>query len=296
MKLVNRNLNLFKAVFPGRSISYLIVLSIFSVIFFDALQQKFYLDTFNLYPNTTITFLDILENHLIRWLIWTIVSISYVGYSWQKFTKTDSPIGFKTWAIISALVFGANLVSIVLICFTSIFEADSELNLALFTELFTFMFYQKGLSFIFASSLLVLLIYNRANSMVIDAQWVEIKNLKEQPSTTYEDKKPTLNIKIGNKLKVIPISDVHWFEADDYCVKVHTMDKTYTMRKSLKSLQKELASLKFVRVHRSALLNLNYLDHIDFHSSTVKLQDTSEIPISKSGASLLKKILHTKSV
>ena len=148
----------------------------------------------------------------------------------------------------------------------------------------------------FAASLLVLLTYNRANSLVIDAQWVEIKNLKEQSVSSTEIEDPTLNIKIGNKLKVIPLSEVHWFEADDYCVKVHTSEKAYTMRKSLKSLQKELASLNFVRVHRSALLNLDYLDHVNFQSSTVKLQNTSEVPLSKSGASLLRKILHTKSV
>ncbi len=276
--------------------SFLIIVSIFVIIFFDAFQQKFYLDTFNLDPSGTISFLDILSTHLTRWLIWAIVSFAYGVYAWKKFTENDYSIGFKTWGKIAALVFGANFFSVILICFANIFQAGSELSVASFTELFIFMFYQKGLSFAFTSCLLVLLIYNRANSLVIDAQWVEIKNLKQQPATTQTEEKPTLNIKIGNKLKVIPINDVHWFEADDYCVKVHTSEKSYTMRKSLKSLQKELTSLNFVRVHRSALLNLDYLDHIDFHSSTVKLQNTLEIPISKSGASLLKEILQTKSV
>lgn len=282
--------------FLNGKVSFLIIASIFAIIFFDALQQKFYLDTFNLDPSGTITFPNILGTHLTRWLIWALVSITYVAYAWQKFAENDYSVDFKTWGKIGALVFGANFASLILICFANIFQNGSELSMALLVELFTFMFYQKGLSFAFTSCLLVLLIYNRANSLVIDAQWVEITNLKKQPTTTSEEKNPTLNIKIGNKLKVIPISDVHWFEADDYCVKVHTSEKSYTMRKSLKSLQKELASLNFVRVHRSALLNLDYLDHIDFHSSTVKLQSTLEIPISKSGASLLKEILQTKSV
>lgn len=276
--------------------SSLIVLCIFAIIFFDAFQQKFYIDAFNLYPPNTITFLDILGTHLTRWLIWSILSISYVAYAWKKFTENDYSTGVKSWGKIAALVFGANFVSLILICLANIFQNGSELSMSSFIELFIFMFYQKGLGFAFTSCLLVLLIYNRANSLVIDAQWVEIKNLKKQPAATTDEDKPTLNIKIGNKLKVIPISDVHWFEADDYCVKVHTSEKSYTMRKSLKSLQKELATLNFVRIHRSALLNLDYLDHIDFHSYTVKLQNTLEIPISKSGASLLKEILQTKSV
>ncbi len=282
--------------FPGKSTSYLIILSIFGVIFFDAFQQKYYLDTFNLYPSDPFSFWDILSNHLLRWLIWSVTSISYVMFSWKKFSGNEFAIRVKTWTEIAAFVIAANFVSMLLICLVNIFENGSQLSIPQFTELFIFMFYQKGLSFIFASSLLVLLTYNRANSLVIDAQWVEIKNLKEQSTSSSDKENPTLNIKIGNKLKVIPINEVHWFEADDYCVRVHTSEKTYTMRKSLKSLQKELAPLNFIRVHRSALLNLDYLDHVNFHSSTVKLQDNSEIPISKSGASLLKQTLNTKSV
>lgn len=281
---------------PRKRITYLLVLSILLIILFDALQQKFYLDTFNLYPNETLTFLDILKNHLSRWLVWMIVSISYSAYSWKKFTHNDYPIKSYNWGIIFLLIIISNILSIFLISFLSVIEFSYAWEFEVFEELFIFIFYQKGLSFTFASGLVVLLIYNRANSLLIDAQWVQINHLKNESTTSREQETTSLTIKIGNRLKVIPIHEVRWFEADDYCVKVHTSEKSYTMRKSLKSLQKELTRLNFVRIHRKALLNLEYLDHVDFHRSTVKLKDTSEISLSKSGATLLKEVLQTNSV
>ncbi|MFV1885078.1 MAG: LytR/AlgR family response regulator transcription factor [Balneola sp.] len=282
--------------FPGKKISYLLALSIFLIILFDAFQQKFYLDTFNLYPDEPIPLLSIIKNHLSRWFIWSLVSISYLLYLWKKFTANNNPLKSYDWGIISLFVVFSNILSIFFICLFNVIQFSDTWSISAFKELFIFMFYQKGLSFTFASSLLVLLIYNRANSLVIDAQWIEIKHLKDQAFPSFDSGNPSLTIKIGNKLKVIPIREVRWFEADDYCVKVHTSEKSYTMRKSLKSLQKELASLNFIRVHRRALLNLEYLDHVDFHSSTVKLKDTSEISLSKSGANLLKEVLQTNSV
>jgi DNA-binding LytR/AlgR family response regulator len=95
---------------------------------------------------------------------------------------------------------------------------------------------------------------------------------------------------------LIPLNEVTWIEADDYCVKIHTERKAYSMRKSMKSLEEQLASYRFIRVHRGALLNLGYLDHVDFESSLIKLQDSSELPLSKSGAQVLRKALKENSI
>ncbi len=282
--------------FPKRSTPYLLILSVFIIISFDAFQQKFYLDTFNLYPDNPITLLDLLNNHLTRWLIWSVVSISFILFSWNKFSSNEQPVNLSDWILIFLTALISNLVSVLLISVYNLIDFGSVIEFNFLKEQFTFIFFQKGLSFTFASCLLILLVYNRANSLIIDAQWVEINHLKEQSSKSFDGEKPNLTIKIGNKHKVIPISDVLWFEADDYCVKVHTSQKSFTMRKSLKSLEKELSELNFVRVHRKALLNLEYLDHVNFSDSTVQLKNNSEIDLSKSGAMLLKKVLHTTSL
>ena len=54
-------------------------------------------------------------------------------------------------------------------------------------------------------------------------------------------------------------------------------------------IEKELKPYRFIRIHRGALLNLSYLDNINFNASSVILQDKTEIPVSKSGEQLLKR-------
>lgn len=155
-----------------------------------------------------------------------------------------------------------------------------------------FIFFQKTISFSLASSLLVLLVYTATTKHVINAQWIEIKNLKEEAIQNGNSQdNQTISIKIGNKLKVIPLSTISWIESDDYCVKIHTRNKAYSLRKSLKSLEKELKDLNFIRVHRKALLNLSFLDHIDFGFGIVRLSDKTEVPLSKSGAQLLRNVV-----
>ncbi|GAB5409107.1 MAG: hypothetical protein BalsKO_14720 [Balneolaceae bacterium] len=190
----------------------------------------------------------------------------------------------------------SNLGTLLTVSMLTILTQGSGFSFRTFFELFEFILYQKGLSFLFASCLLVLLLYNKSNKLVIDAQWVEIKNLKSASKTFPSIENPNLSIRIGNKVKLIPISEVFWLEADDYCVKIHTSIKTYTMRKSLKSLEEELAPYYFIRVHRSALINLDYLKQVDYNSSLLKLNNNSEIQLSKSGAKTLRQALSAHTI
>lgn len=126
---------------------------------------------------------------------------------------------------------------------------------------------------------------------------MEIKNLTRK-STDLEKaldetskEEPHLNIKTGYKVQPIPISDIVWIQSDDYCVKIHTQTQAYTLRKSMRLLEEQLSPYGFIRVHRVALLNLNYLHQINFDSSKIKLTNTEELPLSKTGAKMLKQKL-----
>lgn len=280
----------------NRRLTIILGISIFLLIIFDAFQQKFYVDTFNLNPEGS-SFLYILNSHSIRWLIWLIGSIPYTIYARKVFTtKIEDLSGSNLFSLISFVAISI-LVMFLVISLLSMILFNDEISISLLREWFVFIFYQKTVSFSLASSLMVLLMYNNSTRQVIDAQWIEIKNLKsavDTSSTLSED--PNITIRIGNKLKLIPLSEVTWIEADDYCVKIHTQAKAYTLRKSLKSLEAELAPFQFIRVHRKALLNLSYMDQVDFNSSVVKLQDLSELPLSKSGAQILRKVLKASSI
>ena len=281
----------------NRRTSILLGAFIIGLIFFDAAQQKYYLDTFDLAPNGPVAFGELLSNHLIRWLIWLVVSIHVLFFAWNKVFNKER-ISNKNWIVIGGLVLLSTLLSITLVSLQSIFSQN--LSLAAFSEFFQFFTYQKGLTFLMASILFIGLLYNHSKLKTIDEQSIEIKTLKKVTSDLQEvlsqEEKPHLNVKTGYKLKPIALEDIVWIQSDDYCVKIHTADKTFTLRQSLKALEDKLAPFRFIRIHRSALLNLNYLDQVNFDTAHVRLVNDHEIPYSKSGIKSLKEYMKNLSI
>ncbi len=55
---------------------------------------------------------------------------------------------------------------------------------------------------------------------------------------------------------VVPTRDLDWIEGADYYSKLHTGDKVHLLRETLGSLERRLDPARFLRVHRSAIVNL----------------------------------------
>ncbi|MCG8435267.1 MAG: LytTR family transcriptional regulator, partial [Gammaproteobacteria bacterium] len=62
-----------------------------------------------------------------------------------------------------------------------------------------------------------------------------------------------------SKRHVIPAREVQWIEADGYYAKLHTAEGGYLLRESLNTLDAQLDSKLFVRVHRSTIVNTGYI-------------------------------------
>src|SRR5437763_1089708 len=56
---------------------------------------------------------------------------------------------------------------------------------------------------------------------------------------------------------LIDSNEIDWIEADDYYAAVHARDGRYLIRESLASLEHRLDVGRFVRVHRSAIVNVD---------------------------------------
>ncbi len=65
----------------------------------------------------------------------------------------------------------------------------------------------------------------------------------------------TLAIKDGRRTLLLPWADIEWIEASDYYARVHARGTSHLLRESLKSLERSLDPARFVRVHRSAIVN-----------------------------------------
>ena len=60
----------------------------------------------------------------------------------------------------------------------------------------------------------------------------------------------------GEQLELIEAAAIHWLEADDNYVHVHTSTASYLVRRTLADLLAQLGEQRFVRIHKSTAVNL----------------------------------------
>lgn len=65
-----------------------------------------------------------------------------------------------------------------------------------------------------------------------------------------------LTIRDAGVVHRIPVSEIVWVEAEDYCTRIHAGARRPLVRRSMQSLAEELVPAGFLRVHRSAIVNL----------------------------------------
>jgi two-component system LytT family response regulator len=103
-----------------------------------------------------------------------------------------------------------------------------------------------------------------------------------------------LLVRQGAKVHVIPAEKLDWVEAQDDYVSLRSEGKSYLKQQTLTDLEKQLDPTRFVRIHRSYLLNLERLARIETESGEPKavlLADGTRLPLSRSGYSRLKPLL-----
>ncbi|NCD70874.1 LytR/AlgR family response regulator transcription factor [Mucilaginibacter agri] len=101
-------------------------------------------------------------------------------------------------------------------------------------------------------------------------------------------------VKTGTKVKIIPVNDVLYLEADDDYVSVHTAEGSFLKNKTMSFFEKVLDTRQFVRVHRSYIVAIDQITRIDPYekdSHIAILKSGAKIPVSKSGYVKLKQVL-----
>ncbi|CAM1342102.1 LytR/AlgR family response regulator transcription factor [Tenacibaculum aestuarii] len=95
-----------------------------------------------------------------------------------------------------------------------------------------------------------------------------------------------INIKSGNKIIFLERNAIKYISASGYYVEIFTTDnKKYLLRESLSSIIKRLNSSLFVRIHRSTIINSNFIDEIitsNYGETDVKINDNKTFRVSKS--------------
>jgi two-component system LytT family response regulator len=101
-------------------------------------------------------------------------------------------------------------------------------------------------------------------------------------------------IRDGSKVHVIPVEKIDYFEAQDDYVGIKTGGKEHLKQETLGNLEELLDQGRFIRIHRSYILNIERLARLDLYAKDSRiaiLQDGTRLPVSRSGYSRLKPLL-----
>ncbi|MFB6248972.1 MAG: LytR/AlgR family response regulator transcription factor [Salinibacter sp.] len=93
-----------------------------------------------------------------------------------------------------------------------------------------------------------------------------------------------LTVHIGRRLRVVPLEEVRWIEADDGFVFAHTTGGRYRTDFTLGELEERLPPDGFVRTHRSTIVNLDAAyEFVPEPSGTAKLRlrDGTEVKVAR---------------
>ncbi|MEO7455238.1 MAG: LytTR family DNA-binding domain-containing protein [Gemmatimonadaceae bacterium] len=83
--------------------------------------------------------------------------------------------------------------------------------------------------------------------------------------------------------RVIPVDEIDWIGADDYYAAIHTGGRRYLLRETMASLEARLDVAKFVRVHRSAIVNVTRVRELKRQEGDAELilRDGTKLPVSR---------------
>jgi two-component system LytT family response regulator len=93
-------------------------------------------------------------------------------------------------------------------------------------------------------------------------------------------------VRDGAKIHVIALDKLDYAEAQDDYVALHTAGKSYLKQQPIGELETALDPARFVRIHRSAIVNLERVARIEPYAKDSRvaiLADGTRLPVSRSG-------------
>jgi two-component system LytT family response regulator len=82
---------------------------------------------------------------------------------------------------------------------------------------------------------------------------------------------------------LLDVAEIDWIEADDYYSAVHVGQRRHLIRESLASLEHRLDSDRFLRTHRSAIVNMDRVCELRMESGemVLVLRNGQRVPVSR---------------
>jgi two-component system LytT family response regulator len=103
-------------------------------------------------------------------------------------------------------------------------------------------------------------------------------------------------VKDGSRVHIIPVAKLDYAEAQDDYVALAVEGKKHLKQQTLSNLEKALDPERFLRIHRSYIVNLDRLGKVEPYGKdthVVVLTTGAQLPVSRSGYARLREILES---
>ena len=96
------------------------------------------------------------------------------------------------------------------------------------------------------------------------------------------------------RIEIVPVGKIDYLEAQDDWIVIASGPARLRKQQPLGEIEKELDSRRFVRIHRSYILNLDRLQRVELYAKDSRvaiLRDGTKLPLSRSGYGRLRELL-----
>ena len=114
----------------------------------------------------------------------------------------------------------------------------------------------------------------------IDKVKLRRENKKDESQSIKSDQSEKITFSAVDSIEIVTISDILYCKAENNYTQVFTKRKKLIISKTLGHYESILIPYGFMRLDRSHLVNLSYIEQIDKSSLEVQLTDQSRIPFS----------------
>jgi two-component system, LytTR family, response regulator len=119
-----------------------------------------------------------------------------------------------------------------------------------------------------------------------------IRNLSDQLQSAYAAYPEKVLVESGSRMISLSVNDIYRIEADGDYTRLHTAQKFYLSTYGISILEQKLNPAIFIRIHRSAIININLIKEVykDSNGYYAVLQNGATQKIGRSYTEVIKKL------
>lgn len=128
----------------------------------------------------------------------------------------------------------------------------------------------------------------------VKLQTQAVESLQEEVSEKTIEKLTRIAVKKKKEIQVIPVNEVVYIEANGDYVLIHTNTEHFLKDKTMKYWESHLPEDIFIRIHRSFIINIEYIERLDLYEKDtyrLRLKTGAVLKVSQSGYKQLKQYM-----